>query len=772
VLSGVAADWPQDLNGLITALTDLQGMQGASRKPVHVFELPAFGDPRVSEGMDYQHLAWARRVELESFLRRTGAIWTPTSYHYQLPSGEHAASFVRLADTFNDPRAASALSSWLRGALTDTTFVIVDTGTIMPLVEQLDLLLGRAAQFVHVATPGLIGVEALDRYPRSRFQYLRQFKDAVAVDVLAILSVSSSGRTYRLLGQSLDETAGPERWRAECLVTREPSQQADGLPPTAEHGRQSAWLSLDELSASGREGACRLCGQGARARVIRIDPRTFGAMTLPSPVRIMPDLASARRNASLFDMYDADVNGVPAVQLSETETSAVRARPHLRTDQPERVRFEPAAILLQTDFESRLSARVRELHALEARDPMRTPLQTALQRLVDGEPTVAVCDYEEVEVLAAALREQGKDAHLPLDEDASWQAAEGRFLTAARAVCSKIERVVVIGTERVSSDGFCNDRSILFLVAGLQTGRTLQHLVVQAMSALSGDDAERADPQIQGLVLHAHPNTSEAWGHVQNTFGGRRDPAVVALWLTYLPSESPFVEEQALLAAAQDQWFVGARYGSERLLTERSSWLGSRSPSTTESPRPITPLWSTKPMALRRTSYYGNLNDRTVIPAMGAALTERLDRHGADTSPEWVQVDLPNALRSYFDGLLHVALLRWVSPARAWWGSENECASLIDQLHGRFHETDDWQLLLAELLLAVALGKLPDTGARQIMAHAQQALTEGDPSSHSESHPLGFIELGYMLVRGLYEAELDPSSSRSAGTTAVVGGAV
>jgi hypothetical protein len=132
---------------------------------------------------------------------------------------------------------------------------------------------------------------------------------------------------------------------------------------------------------------------------------------------------------------------------------------------------------------------------------------------------------------------------------------------------------------------------------------------------------------------------------------------------------------------------------------------------------------------------------------MGAALSESLDQHQFDGSPEWVQIDLPNAFRSYFDGLLHAVLLRWVTPQRAWWGTPNDCVSLIDELRGRFFGTDDWPFLLCELLLAAAHGKVPDEGVAQLLSYA-----EVDGNTVRDDRTRDLLELAVILVENLLDS--------------------
>lgn len=735
-------DWPRDCNELAGRVGDVLRENRQPPRDVHAFELPLDGAAAMSADLTNEGLATCRAVELEALLRRTSAIWQPASYHYRLPSGEHTGSFIRIADVFNDRRASAAMASWLRGATTDSTVVVIDTGTLVPLIDQLALWLERAASRLPLS-PGLAGLEVLDRYPRSRFQYLRRFREVSDVEILAVLSVSSSGRTYDLLARSVEETAAG-RWRAECLVSRDEADQTTAVPPGPLTGRQAAWLTVpSELPT--RTGDCRLCRDSQRARVVRIDPRTFSAMVLPEPKHEMPDIASAARNASLFDHYAQSFATSPPVLLAPSEASRVRAQPLRRGEQRERVRFEPLAILVQPEVGDRVDRRLRELQGLAERDRARDTVATALKNLANIAPTIAVCDHEEVKTLAEALRLQAEEQHQALALEEAAILAEERFLDAARAVCATVDKTVVVKRETSIDElggQLAGAERLMLVVAGLQTGVTLQHLVVLVQ------DAVEIDPSICGLVLHAHPHDSAAWASVRNTFGGQRDPALLALWLTYLPAQSPFVEEHELLSSAQDAWFDSARFGARERWRERMAWTRPDHPETDPSPQVACPLWSTVSMRLRRTSRYGRLDDRRAIAAVGSSLSESIDRHDRDGAPEWVQVDLPNALRSYFDGLLHASLLRWVSPSRVWWGASNECQSIIDELAGRFVDRpEDWNLLLAELLLAAAIGKLPEDGVDVVLAHADAALDTADPGTTGGPHPLGFVELGAILVR-------------------------
>ena len=730
--------WPTSVEETAKALQDLL-KRSFPQLQVGVVEMPLGEAPMRSEKVGLDTLARCRAVELDYFLQAGEAVWRPQNYHYQLPSGHHAATFVRIADAFRNPRAPVAIATWLYGCVTETTALVVDSGTLMPIVQQLDLALRIAAvSRGEASAPGLFAIESLDTYPRSRFEYLRRFKAFDQLDVLALLSVSSKGRTYRMLSDTLEVTA-QGRWRSECLVARE-DEGATSLPEPEYRGRQAPWLSLvDELSPATSADLCRHCRDVNRARVVHVNPLSFAAMTLPMPTRIMPDTNNGRRNASLMNTYkrnhDPDAKRV-GVQLVPVE--ATRPHPKWRSTDLGRVRFEPTALLTSADDVSKLvENRIDELKALPSRDGARSEIVAALEAVQGGNPTVAVCDPEEIRVLREMT---GTD----LD-------AGNLMLLAAQEVCPTVKSVVMSSDGTGFGDELEGHTSVLLIVAGLLTGVTLQHLVVSVQDHYRSRDIT---PEMHGIVIHAHPADREAWSSVRNSFrddnGATR---LLALWLTYLPQESPLEAELDVLSYALSEAdpdrFTNARPGVKGLWENRLKWL---SPDISDNFIPPTsPLWSPQPVDLRLTSLYGDLDDRHTLIAVGAAMQEALQQKTSDGAPEWVQFDLPNAFRSYFDGLIHVAILRWVTPQRGWWGyDENECVALIGELQGRFPE--DWKLLLPELLLAAAQGKVPENGVDFLLNQADLQLK----ADTWDADVLDYVDLGRVLAERFRPPPEDP----------------
>ncbi len=717
--------WPLKIDALQGQLEDALRQHGLRPRQVGVVEFPV-GRSVVGAGFEDERqqsllLGRCRAIELEAYLLVNEAIWRPTKYHYRLPSGHHAATFVRVADALRSPRAPAALSSWMHGLLTESVAVVVDSGTLMPIVQQL----GVVAQ---LHGDQILHVEAVDMYPTSRFEFLSRFGRLEGLDVLALLSVSSTGRTYEMLKRTLNDTAG-DAWRAECLVSRGgPFAGADGFPPVGERGPQNPWLAVENLDTPmGPEDQCRLCRQPETAQLIHIDPRTFAAMALPAPTKIMPDIDDARRNASLFEEYQACREETP-VQVAGTEWSRVRHNPYLRSEGRQRVRFEPTALVpYPRAAEALVGDRIRELEELPRRDASRDEIQRALTAVRGAGATLAVCDPEELELLG----ESGPE-----------------ILTAlVRTVCPHVENVIAgESPESVAEAAGESHDSVVLLAVGLQTSVTLQHLVVTVQDAYR---LLTRSPTMSGLVVHAHPTDSGAWRSVRNSFRGEDGiPRLLSLWLTYLPRLSPLAAEFRLLETAQDEWFdLATDPAAVRELWKTRLAYTDPTDSDADAPPIASPLWTPKQRELRRTSRYGDLIDRHTLVAVGAAMQHALQNAQSAGAPEWIQFDLPNVLRSYFDGLLHASVLRWLTPDRAWWGSsENDCPALLAELAER--DERDWKLLLPEALLASAEGKIPEPGVRYLLEEADRQL---DVESW-EREVLMFVDLGRVLATQFLES--------------------
>ena len=655
-------------------------------------------------------LARARAVEMEAFLQWGHALWRPVTYHYVLPSGKHASTFVRLADAFQDERAAAALATWLYGALdpeTRTT-VVMDIGTLMPVVGELR----RAAERHRSASDSSIGigkVHSLDRYPSTSLglhtSLLGMSPDS---PVLGLMSVSDSGGFAERLSNALFARRAPTV-RIEQFVSRQQASAA-AIPEDPPPIVQAPWLGLDEPESTEPDGQpCRLCQKERTARRVTINPRAMSALVLPEPDLIVPDIFDARRNASVWEAYsDAPDDAVNLVGPTGTRPPppSVRAREEL-------ILFEPAR-LVKTSPATLIKDRLAEFERYPKRkrdDKMRALVQHT-RELVASHASVVIYDARERDLFTddewQALTE-ALDEHEFVSGDVDWIAyTPGSDLD------------VPVSALSADSPG------VLVLVLGARTGLTCQRMFLVARQ-------QWPNAIFRCLVLHAHPEHDDLWTSIRNNLtdsdGNKR---LLALWLSHIPSWSPLVAERDTYRAAQQQ-----DMNTPELRARLAELKGGPAPGHT--------LLGKADPKLRPHSYFGQeLGSRETLCAVGSAMQSARIQASQRGAPYWAKFDLRRVLRSYFDGLIHACILRWCEPQEAWWGPDgSDCCDLLQQLEGLDF---DFDLLLPELLLAGAQEKLPEEGVAHVVNSARDRI--GDSlDARTRSHLQLGIDLCELVPR-------------------------
>ena len=672
-------------------------------------------------------LARARAVEMEAFLQWGHALWRPATYHYVLPSGKHTSTFIRLADAFQDFRAAAALATWLYGALNPEapTTVVMDIGTLMPVVGELKRAAERHRDVTH-SSAGIGQVLSLDRYPSSSLGlHTSLLGTSPDSPMLGLMSVSDSGGFAQRLLNALAALGAPTV-RIEQFVSRQQSSAAaisvspppprtveDPLPlrtiedPPPRRTIEAPWLGLGEPASTEPDGQpCRLCRNEFRARVVRINPRAMSALVLPEPDLIVPDIFEARRNASVWEAYScAPDDAVNLVGPTETRPAppSVRAREQL-------IFFEPAR-LVRTSPATLIKDRLAEFDSYPKRsrgDAIRDLVQHT-RDLVASRASVVIYDTREFglfadnewQALTGAL-----DEHDFVSSGADWIAyTPGSGLDVP-------ERLL-----RADSPG------VLILVLGARTGLTCQRMFLAARQ-------QWPSANFRCLVLHAHPDNDRLWESIRNNLtdsnGYKR---LLALWLSYIPSWSPLVTERDTYLAAQEQGM-------------NTPELLARLDELERGPAPGHTLLGRASPQLLPHSYFGqDLGSRETLCAVGSAMQSARIRASRQGAPYWAQFDLRRVLRSYFDGLIHACILRWCEPQEAWWGPDSDdCSNFLQQLEG---QDFDFDLLLPELLLAGAQEKLPGDAVAQIVDSARSRIGRSDDAldGRTKSH----LRLGIAL---------------------------
>jgi hypothetical protein len=110
-------------------------------------------------------------------------------------------------------------------------------------------------------------------------------------------------------------------------------------------------------------------------------------------------------------------------------------------------------------------------------------------------------------------------------------------------------------------------------------------------------------------------------------------------------------------------------------------------------------------------------------------------------------IDLPRTFRSFFDGLIHAAVLRWSRPGECWWGDRpRDCTQLIYEM--RHQMSEDWELILPELLLAGLQGKFPTEDFQEVLALAERSvLSSTSVEGFKDERARTYLRLGLDLYK-------------------------
>ena len=702
----VVQTWLQRLHEDAAALGIGQRYTGIVRFRVGGDPVVTWADAQAPTGLvtDRELLSRAAAVEIATLLEWGGAIGRPDTYHYELPSGRHAAAFVRVANAIRSPRDALALSSWLAAALRDGSGLLLDSGTLTPLVVQLQA-------FQTARGWGTGPVEVLDSYPRTRIDAARAARTMrrSPTSVLGLLSVSSSGAVRDLMAEALrDALPSGVDWSMTVMVDRtHPSDRELSVGVLSD---VSTLLGIDDSRLDGLNAAnCQLCRSHTVAPLVRIDPRSFDPHVLPDPELLMPSTKDGRANARLWDACDTTGSiGVAATPHS----SASRSRPKGQL-LGVRVHFED--LLGHEAFLLALDDRLGDLLSQD---------QASLRGDSFELKELRTCDVVVV---------TPEDRAMP-GFDLTWTALRRKLKIPASA------QVVELSPGAPATELSAYERALI-LTLGTVTGWTMRQQLTAIQDAWSGHH----DRDIFGLILHARPSTEREWQNLFNSYGRH----LRAVWRTFLPWRSPLAEEHLVLEelratriklSAEGRAFLDERrrYCQPRV----GDWRQRVREPGAENVRSL--LWGMAPRGgpteVRNQSIYGfQISPMTAFAAIGAAMhTRRTERQ--QNAARWRVFEMPAVTRSYYDAILVACVLRWLEPAEAWWGRGNQPEQTITELVGRTTDPSELRLLLPELLLAASQGKTPHGAAQVIVDLARGQSTRWSRLDHAP------IEVGLALV--------------------------
>lgn len=680
--------------------------QWGINQPIAVLKHP-LGQPAQLIGLDRAIMTdeqdWVRRaraIELEALLEFGEAIWRPNRYHYRLITGEHAPSYVKLADAIRTPRDARVLASWLLEHVEENCGLLLDSGTLIPLAQAIELEAMRAG----VQLGNILVVDPLTRNSVDTDALVDRAMGPPG-RLLAVVSVSSSNSLVgRLLATITRRGKSLNRHAIAVLISKsDPADMPAGI---------DVWTPVEPGKALLERGSfddygCKLCRTPGKAAVVPISPLTFDAMQPAQLQSIVPSIDDPASNRSLWEALHRN-------RAIEIEADPVQTVASHRSDKvPMGIKLVLPRLLRDERWKIELRRRIVEARKERGFNPSATlVLVPAHERSADA--------FDQFWADVGGLLAQEHAQVVPFE-------ADGDFDELTR---SKVQ----------AAD------SVLVFVLGAVTGGTVQRALVGIQDARKTTD----EFQLQGFVVHARPATTLELRTLRNSYGRDGDrPVLHFAWASVLPDRSPLREEGRLLRlmaldnsqpaggpplSPQAKAFVAERLKlCDRPLARLSPQGGepvAKAADKPPTPDAVFPLWGDIDRAvLTPNSIYGrDLDVTTTYVAVGSAMAAGLGRLG-NVLPELRVFDLPAMMRSYYDPIILSCFLRWMRPHEAFWGWTSVEAQTT--VHHAMHRAEGAHrtVIVPELLLAAAHGKLTLEAATVAASEARLMLEDSDLSA-------------------------------------------
>ncbi len=497
----------------------------------------------------------------------------------------------------------------------------------------------------------------IDDYPKTSSDLERAVRIAGRnKSVLALLSVSSSGAIKDKLVVALGRLAEAgfiENWHVFVALDR----RANIRTP-----KVTTWLPLPGQGPFApnwyQEGHnCQLCRSADRSRVFAINPTTFHGMVPYQIRRMVPSINSARENRRFWEVCSTQKS------ISFNTQPEPAMIPVRRRDDRLGIRFDWNLTLGANELPDIVANRLASLEAVKV-DLVLAPSHDLVRPGYQG----------------------------------FW-----RSLSASLGLPSSIDGFEIDGQWGDELLGkVVNAESILVFTLGVVTGLSVQRALTRIQTIRKDENFS-----LRCACIHARLADSRAWETLQNSFAHELRSA----WVSPFPPTSPLDEEHQLIVGLDRGLLgdAGKDFYEERLLicsgdetNDKAIFWGSRSD-----------------VRLSPHSIFGeSLDSRATLAAVGAAMQAARLRRPSLGVPEWPVFEMSAIVRSYFDALILAAVLRWLKPAEAWWGEDEvETKASVDQMLNRTSDLSQRAILVAELCLATAQGKVPASCAEIIRAH-------------------------------------------------------
>ncbi|MCP3883331.1 MAG: hypothetical protein GY701_33750 [Sulfitobacter sp.] len=605
-------------------------------------------------------------------------------------------------------------------------------------------------------------VEVVENYHQTSFDIKELMSPGS--QVLVLQSVSSTGSLTERLGTALDRSG--QVGHIHVLVDRLSPSWSQSFRGAASSSIER-WIGLAELDeVYANRSVCRICSDPGRSRFVQIDERSFDSTILPRPTLVSPSIRAARHNRSLWEL----ANSYQAIgPLSSPWEETADRRPD-RMD----IKFYVGQVFSDVsarDVDAALRARVlSSSRRIEKRKIQNTDLVVAWTPSPDDWRAPGANDADDWE--SGARANVLKTIETIFQGIGELPGIEGEV---------DIPEIVWVDRGTVRPDDGAIDKMndahhILVFDWTTVSGHRLRSLLT---AVRSWTKATRVGPTLRGLVVHARPESRQGFEDLQSAF----DQDLVALWLTFMPltDRSPFGRERELLSQLQHTIKAGqmesfpdttlkdvSDFAKSRLdflsRTQASDWrvrldAFKKNVVQGEVASPYCVFWGMPLRAGRleaeevdkvrwerpRSLFGSGLDPIALLAAAGNAIQTVRDQQGA--GPDWQQFDLPGTIDSFDSAISVVAFIRWLGPEEFWWGDDPNMSRRV--VAGLVHRADPEKercVVVSELLLASAEGKLPPDCAHIPIEHARTML-QSNGSGELEPYERMALQTGLVLCQ-------------------------
>lgn len=277
-----------------------------------------------------------REIEILSILERKFAIFRGGDLHFILPSGCHAAEFVRLADGLCERTEVLRITDWIFAYIRPQSAILCDTGSALPLLLMLQ-------QEAHRRFGWSLPIETLDEYPAQRPSLAETVNELVAKTspdghLLFLISINSTGRLAKLM-----RSVAPIDHSIVIICNTDRHLPAEATSALTNYPIDR-WLVEED-------GSCNQCRQSTP---IGIDPHTYERLPTLRWNRVPVRHTEAEGNRSFWEAVDQAEAVRLHVDMEYTEHGIVSSR-HFP------VYLDTERLIEQVDFREKCLTKLRSI---------------------------------------------------------------------------------------------------------------------------------------------------------------------------------------------------------------------------------------------------------------------------------------------------------------------------------------------------------------------------------------------------------------------------